>query len=100
MATNKDLEIFDKALSTYGIDKQKWMLVEECGELLNALAKHIRGRCSLMNLTPNLQTFPSWLNRLQGFMVGKSFLKSVQEKLNVLKTDYIHSHERERLRLG
>ena len=45
------------------------------------------GAALLMNLTPNLQMCLLWLNRLQGSMDGKSFLKSVQERLNVLETD-------------
>lgn len=34
------------ALNKYGIENQKWMLIEKCGELLNAVAKMRRGRSS------------------------------------------------------
>lgn len=40
------LEILQKALKVYGIDKQRNMLIEEIGELLNAIGKQPRGRAT------------------------------------------------------
>lgn len=42
--TREDYELYRKALNTYGFENQRMMLIEECGELLNAIAKHYRGR--------------------------------------------------------
>lgn len=40
------LEILQKALKVYGIDKQRNMLIEEIGELLNAIGKQPRARAT------------------------------------------------------
>lgn len=37
-------EIYDKAVERYGLDNQLWVLVEEVGELLQALGKMGRAR--------------------------------------------------------
>lgn len=50
----KQLDLYDRALNRYGIDAQKLMVVEECGELLNALAKLSRGRASVEELITEL----------------------------------------------
>lgn len=39
-----DVDFYHTVIETYGAPAQVWMLVEECGELLNALAKYRRGR--------------------------------------------------------
>ena len=39
-----DVDFYRTVVETYGAPAQVWMLVEECGELLNALAKYRRGR--------------------------------------------------------
>lgn len=42
--TTEQYVLYGDALSTYGFENQRMMLIEECGELLNAIAKHHRGR--------------------------------------------------------
>lgn len=86
MATKETLEVYDKALCTYGINAQKWMLVEECGELLNALAKQ-RGRGSFEELNTELADVSIMVEQIATFTVGKSSWRNAQERLNVLKTD-------------
>ena len=39
------IDICEEAISTYGVDNQKWMIIEEIGELLNAFGKDKRRRC-------------------------------------------------------
>ena len=86
MATNKDLEIYDKALGTYGIDKQKWMLVEECGELLNALAKHIRGRGSFDELNTELADVSIMVEQVARLYGWEEFLEERAKKIERLKS--------------
>lgn len=45
--TNNDEKLYQKALNTFGIDNQLFMVAEECGELLSAIGKYKRGRCSM-----------------------------------------------------
>ncbi len=85
METKENLEIFDKALSTYGIDKQKWMLVEECGELLNALAKHIRGRGSFEELNTELADVSIMVEQIARFYGWEEFLEERVRKIKRLK---------------
>lgn len=40
------LEILQTALNVYGIDKQRVMLIDEVGKLLNAIGKQPRGRAT------------------------------------------------------
>lgn len=42
--TNNDMELFREALDKWGIEAQRTMCIEECAELINALAKETRGR--------------------------------------------------------
>ena len=42
--TQEVTETYSRALTEYGFDNQRMMLFEEIGELLNAIAKHHRGR--------------------------------------------------------
>ena len=86
METKGNLEIFDKALSTYGIDKQKWMLVEECGELLNALAKHIRGRGSFEELNTELADVSIMIEQIALFYGWEEFLEERAIKIERLKS--------------
>ena len=44
IASNKMNEICEKAVAKWGEQAQIAMLVEECGELLQALMHHFRGR--------------------------------------------------------
>lgn len=41
-----EIEILQEAITTYGVLSQRIMLIEEVGELLNAIGKRIRGRAS------------------------------------------------------
>ena len=41
---NEDMELFREALDKWGIEAQRTMCIEECAELINALAKETRGR--------------------------------------------------------
>lgn len=37
-------DLYKDAISKWGLDAQLWMVVEECSELSNAIAKYKRGR--------------------------------------------------------
>lgn len=47
-------EIFRKALQEYGIMSQKMMVIEECAELTNAIAKMARGRAGVDDIITEL----------------------------------------------
>lgn len=85
MIEKEKLEIYDKAICSYGINAQKWMLVEECGELLNALAKNIRGRGSFEELNTELADVSIMVEQIAYFYGYEKFQKEKEFKLNRLK---------------
>lgn len=86
MIPNEDLRLFINAIRTYGVDKQKWMLVEECGELLNALAKHVRGRSSYEELMTELADVSIMVEQIALFYGWDAFLEERARKIERLKT--------------
>lgn len=44
METFEKKELYYQVIEKWGIDAQLWMIVEECSELLNAIAKYKRAR--------------------------------------------------------
>ena len=81
----KDLKIYNKALFTYGIVKQRWMLVEECGELLNELAKNIRGRGSKEGIMTELADVSIMVEQIALFYGWDEFLEERTRKIERLK---------------
>lgn len=51
---NKDMELFKEALRKWGIEAQRAMCIEECAELINALAKEPRGRVTREDILTEL----------------------------------------------
>ena len=51
---NKDMELFKEALRKWGIEAQRAMCIEECAELINALAKERRGRVTREDILTEL----------------------------------------------
>lgn len=43
-------EVYERAIEAYGIESQKHMVMEECGELITALAREPRGRSSTTDI--------------------------------------------------
>lgn len=85
MKPSKDLKIYIKAIRTYGIGEQKWMLVEECGELLNELAKHTRGRGSIVGLMTELADVSIMVEQIALFYGWDKFLEERTRKIERLK---------------
>ena len=48
------LEIYNSVLKQFGINLQQWVLVEEIGELLNAIAKQKTGRSTKADIITEL----------------------------------------------
>lgn len=82
--------LYNKALRRYGITNQQWMLVEECGELLNALAKVKRGRVSKEELITELADVHIMVEQMACFFGLEEFqeekgrkLARLEERLNI-----------------
>lgn len=75
------LSIYNKALNKYGIVNQKWMLVEECGELLNAFAKIKRERASKEDIITELADVHIMVEQMAYFFGYEEFLAEKERKL-------------------
>lgn len=73
--------LYFKALSTYGIDAQMWVLVEECGELLNAIAKIKRGRATKEDVIDELADVSIMVKQIACAIDYDAYLKRQEEKL-------------------
>lgn len=54
MDPKTSINILRQALDTYGFDHQRILTFEECGELINALAKFSRGRSTAQDVITEL----------------------------------------------
>lgn len=79
------LDLYHNAINAYGIDAQKWMLIEECGELLNAIAKLKRGRSSKEDIITELADVHIMVEQMAFFFGWTDFLYEKERKLNRLE---------------
>lgn len=54
MEKNERKKLYQKAIDTWGIDAQRYMLFEELGELVTAIAQENRGRVSKKDIITEL----------------------------------------------
>lgn len=77
-------EIYRKALETYGYHKQRLMVVEECGELLTALARADRGRANVADIITELADVSIMAEQMAEFFGWEKFLDEKKRKLERL----------------
>lgn len=77
-------EIYQRALSSYGIVAQEWVLVEECGELLNAIAKLKRGRSTKEKIITELADVHIMVEQMAFFFGWDEFEDEKERKLQRL----------------
>lgn len=78
-------KIYADAISHYGIDNQKNMLVEECGELLNAMAKHKRDRATTRDVITELADVSIMVEQMALFFGREQFDVEKERKIERLK---------------
>lgn len=79
-----DREIYRKALEAKGYHHQKMVLVEECGELLNAIAKSERGRAKVADIITELADVSIMVEQMALFFGWKEFEEEKKRKLERL----------------
>lgn len=78
-------ELFKKAIDVYGIEPQFNMVFEECGELINALAKFIRGRNDKSEVITELADVSIMIGQMAYLFGYDDFIKERDAKLERLK---------------
>lgn len=85
----KEIDIYNRALNVYGYNAQRLMLIEEIGELLNAIAKLPRARTTIDNVIEELADVAIMVNQIAFYWGWSDFntikeikLERLQERLN------------------
>lgn len=78
--------LYERARRKWGIEAQKMMVYEECGELLNVLAKEKRKRKSKKEIIAELANVYIMLEQMIFFYGVEDFWEELDKKLHRLKT--------------
>lgn len=79
------MKLYNRVIEIYGIDAQKWMLVEECGELLNAISKLRRLRADGEAVITELADVHIMVEQMAVFFGWDEFQKEREKKLRRLR---------------
>lgn len=84
-----EINIYNRAINTYGYNAQRLMLIEEIGELLNAIAKLSRARATIDDVIEELADVAIMVNQIAFYWGWSDFntkkeikLQRLQERLN------------------
>jgi NTP pyrophosphatase (non-canonical NTP hydrolase) len=75
-------EVCEKAVNTYGRDIQMIIAMEECGELIQALSKYLRGKEH--NVEEEIADMEIMIQQLKIMFDSKSIDEWVEKKINRL----------------
>lgn len=77
-------ELYRQTISKWGIDAQLWMVVEECSELLNAIAKYKRGREDKSAIIEELADVSIMIEEMSRYFGRTEFVQIKEAKLQRL----------------
>lgn len=84
------LELYKKALETWGIESQMFMVMEETGEMLNALAKANRGRSTKEEIITELADVSIMVEQMALYFGYSEFIDERNKKLERLEKRLNH----------
>lgn len=79
------LDLYRKAIESWGIEAQVFMVMEEVGEMLNALAKANRGRSTSKEIITELADVSIMMEQMASYFGWEEFEKEKEYKLERLK---------------
>ena len=85
MDSKERSELYRKALKIYGFEAQKNMVYEECGELITALARLLRGRCKPQEVITELADAHIMIEQMAEIFGADEFNAEKDKKLTRLK---------------
>lgn len=80
-----NLELYKKAIETWGIEAQVFMVMEETGEMLNALAKANRGRSTKEEIITELADVSIMMEQMAYYFGYTEFEEEKKKKLKRLE---------------
>lgn len=81
----KEIDIYNRALNTYGYNAQRLMLIEEIGELLNAIAKLPRERATIDDVIEELADVAIMIDQMAFYWGWSVFHTKKEMKLERLQ---------------
>lgn len=85
MNENERLELYKRALNDWGIGPQVMMVMEETGEMLNAIGKYDRGRVNKDEVITELADVCIIMEQMAAFFGWEEFKKEKERKLERLR---------------
>lgn len=85
MELSKRREVYETALTKWGIENQLWMVIEECGELLNAIGKMRRERVTREEVITELADVTIMCEQIAQYVGYDDYTKEMERKLERLK---------------
>ena len=85
MSNEEKRRIYNTALNQWGLVNQTFMVMEECGELLNVLAKAKRNRVTQEEIITELADVSIMVEQMAFFYGEKNFIAEKERKLERLK---------------
>lgn len=83
--TQKEIDIYNRALNVYGYKAQRLMLIEEIGELLNAIAKLPRARATIDDVIEELADTAIMIEQMAFYWGWSEFYSKKEMKLERLQ---------------
>lgn len=85
MEQSERREVYETALTKWGIENQLWMVTEECGELLNAIGKMRRERVTREDVITELADVTIMCEQIAQYMGYDDYTKEIERKIDRLK---------------
>ena len=85
MEQSERRELYETALTKWGVENQLWMVTEECGELLNAIGKMRRERVTREDVITELADVTIMCEQIAQYMGYDDYTKEMERKLERLK---------------
>ena len=85
MEQSERRRVYETALTKWGIENQLWMVVEECGELLNAIGKMRRERVTREEIITELADVTIMCEQIAQYVGYNDYTKEMDRKLERLK---------------
>jgi len=93
MDKEKRIELYKKAIDTWGIEAQRNMAFEELGELNTALARHRRGRATKEEILTELADVTIMCEQLAYWLGYNDYEKEIDNKLTRLRDEKLAKYE-------